>query len=187
MNFLKWLLIVLLTLSCAPLDAQQTMRLDRNDLLAYRAADGSVRPVTSVSDWRLRREEIVRGMQEVMGPLPTEQEPVPLDVQLVEEADVGSYVRRLITYQSDADSRTPAYLCIPKDVLAGAQSPCGSLSASDRQYGRAPSRGWVRRTSRPEVRCRAQRNAATLRLPPPIRTWPTTGRTWKSWATPAGR
>ena len=40
-------------------------------------------------------------------------------IEMEEEVDAGSYVRRLITYQSEPDSRTPAYLCIPKRALAG--------------------------------------------------------------------
>ena len=43
----------------------------------------------------------------------------PWNPRVLEEVDRGTYVRRLITYQSEPESRTPAYLCIPKDVLAG--------------------------------------------------------------------
>jgi hypothetical protein len=94
-------------------------RLDRDNLLLYRDAGGEVRPVKTADDWRQRRAEIVRGMEQVMGKLPGDDRRVPLDVQVLEEADAGAYVRRLITYQSEPDARTPAYLCIPKDVLAG--------------------------------------------------------------------
>ena len=78
-----------------------------------------MRPVETAADWRKRRAEILRGMQEVMGRFPGKDRRVPLDVKLVEEMDAGTYVRRLITYRSEPGSRTPAYLCIPKDALAG--------------------------------------------------------------------
>ena len=94
-------------------------RLDRNNLLQYRHSDGSLRPVESAADWSERRAEIVRGMQQVMGEMPGDDRRVPLNLQIVEEFDAGSYLRRLITYQSEPDSATPAYLCIPKDVVAG--------------------------------------------------------------------
>lgn len=104
---------------CSLVVAQEPGRLDRDNLLQYRGADGRVLPVTGAADWEKRRAEILAGMQHVMGALPGNERRVPLQVEIVEEADAGSYVRRLITYQADADSPTPAYLCIPKDVLAG--------------------------------------------------------------------
>jgi len=99
--------------------AEEPARLDRNNLLQYREEGGKVRPVTTPADWQKRRAEVLRGMEEVMGKLPGEERRVPLEVKVEEEADAGTYVRRLITYQSEPESRTPAYLCIPKDVLDG--------------------------------------------------------------------
>ncbi|NBV23821.1 MAG: alpha/beta hydrolase [Proteobacteria bacterium] len=96
-----------------------TSRLERTNLLVYHDAAGSVRPVRSTQDWQARRTEIVRGMEQVMGRLPGAEKRCPLDVKIEEETDCGTYVRRLITYQSEPGGRTPAYLLIPKDVLAG--------------------------------------------------------------------
>ena len=109
----------IMVLACAMSEAREPPRLDRDNLLEYRAADGSVQPVTTTSDWQLRRAEIIRGMEEVMGKLPDDDRRVPLELTVEEEADAGTYVRRLVTYQSEPDSRTPAYLCIPKAVLDG--------------------------------------------------------------------
>jgi hypothetical protein len=92
-------------------------RLDRTNLLIYRHADGEIRPVESVADWQKRRAAILAGMQEVMGPLPGPEKRVPLAVEVEEEVDCGSYVRRLISYQSEPGSRVPAYLLIPKEAL----------------------------------------------------------------------
>lgn len=92
-------------------------RLPRKNLLLYRDRSGEVRPVRSTADWQKRREEILRGMQQIMGPLPRTR--VPLDMRVEEEADAGSYVRRLITYAADPDGRVPAYLLIPKTTLQG--------------------------------------------------------------------
>lgn len=52
-----------------------------------------------------------------MGPFPGSDRRCSLDVVVVNEVDRGSYVRRLITYQSEPGSRVPAYLCIPKSRL----------------------------------------------------------------------
>ncbi len=106
-------------LACGQADAQSPERLDRENLLEYHDADGKPQPVKTADDWRRRRNEILQGMRQVMGALPGDDRRGPLDVKLVEEADAGSYVRRLITYQSEPGSRTTAYLCVPKAVQRG--------------------------------------------------------------------
>ncbi len=108
-----------IALGCSFADAAEPPRLDRDNLLQFRGPSGEVQQVTNATDWQKRRAEILAGMQHVMGALPGDDRRVPLQVEIEDETDVGTYVRRLITYQSDADSPTPAYLCIPKDVLAG--------------------------------------------------------------------
>jgi len=93
-------------------------RLPRDQLLVYRASEGDLRPIQTVAEWPRRRREIVAGMRQIMGELPTDEaKRVPLDVEVVREDDCGSYVRRLITYVSEPGSRVPAYLCLPKRVL----------------------------------------------------------------------
>jgi dienelactone hydrolase len=96
-------------------------RLPRDNLLLYRGADGKPAPVKTVADWEKRRAEVVRGMESVMGKFPAADRRGPLDVKVESEADAGSYVRRLVTYSADAGpgGRVPAWLLVPKDVLAG--------------------------------------------------------------------
>lgn len=94
-------------------------RLPRENLLLYRAADGTAQPVKTSADWQQRRKEILAGMQSVMGKLPGEEKRCPLDLKVEEEVDCGSYVRRAITYASEPGGRVPAYLCVPKAVLPG--------------------------------------------------------------------
>lgn len=96
-----------------------SLRLDRTNLLLYRDSEGEVRPVKSKSDWLKRRAEIIHGMESVMGKLPGKAKRCPLDMRVEEEADCGSYVRRLISYASEPGCRTPAYLLVPKSALAG--------------------------------------------------------------------
>jgi dienelactone hydrolase len=99
--------------------AQETAISPRKDLLLYRGANGELVPVRSVDDWRIRRAEILRRMQEVMGPLPTADKRCPLDPQVEEEVDRGTYVRRLLTYASEPGSRVPSYLLVPKTLVDG--------------------------------------------------------------------
>ncbi len=92
-------------------------RLDRTNLLLFHDATGNVAQGKTKRDWAKRRAEILHAMQEVMGPLPGKGKRCPLDVQIVEEVDCGSYIRQLISYQSEPNSRVPAYLLVPKNVL----------------------------------------------------------------------
>ena len=95
------------------------LRLPRDNLLVFRDTNREPQRVKSIDDWQKRRAEILGGMRTVMGTLPGDEKRCPLDMQLVEETDCGSYVRRLITYASEPGSRVPAYLCIPKAALNG--------------------------------------------------------------------
>lgn len=95
-------------------------------LLALMVTTSAVAQSTAVNldgitadQWPQRRAAIVQGMVQVMGPLPRSDTEPDLAIEVLEEQQVDNYVRRLITYQSDAGCHTPAYLCIPKDVLAG--------------------------------------------------------------------
>ena len=110
-----------------PLPPVGMPRLPSTNLLVYRAVTGAVQPVKSTADWQHRRAEILRGMERVMGIMPGAEKRCPLDVKVEEETDCGSYVRRLITYQSEPGGRVPAYLLIPKDVLGGQRKAAGIL------------------------------------------------------------
>lgn len=92
-------------------------RLPRDQLLVFRGPDGKPKPVRTTEDWLKRRDEILAGVQAVMGPLPGPAKRCALDVKVEEEVDCGSYVRRLITYASEPGSRVPAYLLVPKAAL----------------------------------------------------------------------
>jgi dienelactone hydrolase len=92
-------------------------RLPRDNLLLFRDRDNSQAPVRSVGDWLRRRQEILDGMQAVMGHLPGREKRCPLETIVEQEVDCGSYVRRSITYASEPGGRVSAYLLIPKVVL----------------------------------------------------------------------
>lgn len=102
---------------CESSTSESQPRLARTNLMLYHDNKGAVRLVKSIRDWSRRRAEIVRSMEDVMGPLPGKDKRCPLDPTIEEEVDCGEYVRRLITYASEPGSRVPAYLLIPKLVL----------------------------------------------------------------------
>jgi dienelactone hydrolase len=100
--------------------AEPVARLPRDNLLLFSGEDGKPRAVKTVEDWAKRRAEIVRGMESVMGKLPGKEKRCQLEPKLEEaEVDCGKHVRRLVTYASEPNSRVPAYLLVPKDVLKG--------------------------------------------------------------------
>ena len=74
-------------------------------------------PAVAPAESNTPRTALLAAMQEVMGRLPGDDRRVDLQVHVEEEVDVGSYLRRLLTVQSEPNSRTPAYLCIPKSAL----------------------------------------------------------------------
>lgn len=98
-------------------------RLNRERLLEYRKADGTIGIATTPAEWLLRRKEIIRGAETVMGPFPGDSKRCPLEVKVEEEVDCGKHVRRLITYASEPGSRVPAYLLIPKGASATNPAP----------------------------------------------------------------
>jgi len=113
---LAWLVLA----DCQAINAADPLpRLPRDNLLVYRGADGKPVPVKTVEDWAKRRAQIVEGMESVMGRLPGKEKRQALDMKVEEEVDCETYVRRLISYTSEANSRVPAYLLIPKSVLDG--------------------------------------------------------------------
>jgi enterochelin esterase-like enzyme len=75
----------------------------------------------AASSDRKSRRAILAAMQEVMGPLPGAEKRCPLDARITETVDCGDYLRHFLTYQSEPDSRVPAYLLVPKAVLASSE------------------------------------------------------------------
>lgn len=123
----------LLVFGSAPAKVLAPPRLPRHNLLVYRGPNNEVAPVCSEVDWRHRREEIIRGMQSVMGQLPGHEKRCPLDSKTIEEIDCGAFVRRTIEYTSEPNCRVPAYLLIPKKAEKCSAVLC--LHPTDHQVG----------------------------------------------------
>src|SRR5205085_8742295 len=100
-----WLAAALVAFGSFDLIAEE--KLSHTNLLQFIAADGAPASVRSTNDWNVRRQSILRAMQEVMGPLPGSEKRCALDVRVEEEVDCGDYVRRFLTYASEPGSRVP--------------------------------------------------------------------------------
>lgn len=140
-------------------------RLPRENLLVYRGSDNAPQPVKTPADWAKRREEILLGMQAVMGRMPGKERKCDLAMKVEEEVDCGKYVRRLITYQSEPGSRVPAYLCIPKAALKGDAKPVPAvlcLHPTDNRVGHGTVVGLGSKENRSYASELAERGYITL-------------------------
>ncbi len=113
------------------------MPLSHTNVLAFHNRTGAVVPVKSKADWQSRRAEIVRGMTDVMGPLPGREKWCPFDLRTRQQTNCGSYTRLLVTYASEPGSRVPAYLLVPNEALGGRKKLPGilALHPTDMEYG----------------------------------------------------
>lgn len=155
----------MLTLTLLPDAKPEVPRLPRDNLLLHTGPDGKPLPVKTTEDWLKRREEILRGMQAVMGTLPGREKRCPLAMKVEEEIDCGSYVRRLITYASEPGSRVPAYLCVPKAALQPGAEPVPAtlcLHGTDNVVGHGVVVGLGSRANRAYAAELAERGYVTL-------------------------
>ncbi|MFO0877054.1 MAG: alpha/beta fold hydrolase [Gemmataceae bacterium] len=86
---------------------------DRANLLIWKDAAGKSHPITTPREWEKRRSEILDGMQQVMGPLPSARDKVPLDVRYTEEVKTPKYLRKKLNFAVEPGDRVPAWLLIP--------------------------------------------------------------------------
>ncbi len=89
---------------------------DKTKLLMYLDGEGKEHPIAAASDWPLRRAHILANLQLVMGPLPPEDRKVAPDVHVYDELKLQKYVRKTISFASEAGDRVPAILLIPNDL-----------------------------------------------------------------------
>ena len=87
---------------------------DKLDLLFYLDAEGRRHPVKTTGDWELRRGHVLENFQSVAGRVPPPERKVPLDVKVTEVTELSSYVRKKLTYATEANDHVPAYLLLPK-------------------------------------------------------------------------
>jgi dienelactone hydrolase len=95
-----------------------------------------------------RRENVLAGMQQVMGPLPGNERRVPPDVRIVAESRFGQSIRQKISFAVEAGDRVPAWLflptpagkpvpailCLHQTTPAGKDEPAGLAGDADLHY-----------------------------------------------------
>lgn len=102
---------------------------EHHDLSYYLHADERV-PIASALDHGIRRQHILKQLEQVMGPLPNSQHRLPLATHVDEVVETEQYYRLLVRYTADASGgvidRVPAFLLVPKSVR---EQPFGSMAA----------------------------------------------------------
>jgi predicted dienelactone hydrolase len=136
---------------------------DHEDLSYFVQPNGSRAPIRTAADWQHRREQILAGMPEAMGPLPHPESPTPLDVQTLEEHQEDGYLRRKLAYHTDdakqlthawlllpvagpfeAAHKHPAILCLHQTTPNGKDSPVGLTDRPALHYAKElAQRGYV--------------------------------------------
>lgn len=143
-----------------------TPRLPRGSLLTYRDDAGEQQVGRERRDWLRRQAEIQQGVAAIMGRLPGVEKRCDLQMKTIEEVDCGSYVRRLITYQSEPGCHVPAYLCVPKSLLSAGNlqsAPAAiCLHSTDDVVGHGVVVGLGGRTNRNYASELAERGWVTL-------------------------
>ena len=87
---------------------------DHGNVMIVRDQTGKMQPITTPFQMGQRRSDILAGMNLAMGSLPDPSRRVPLNVEVISEEAAEGYVRRRITFASEANDRVPAWLLIPE-------------------------------------------------------------------------
>jgi len=94
--------------------AAEPSGIDHSRLLVYRGQAGGEHPVKTPADWAKRRRQIVDGMQQAMGPLPSRTALPPLDMRVRSQTDGDGFTRLSIDFVTEKNDRLPALLYRPK-------------------------------------------------------------------------
>ena len=100
---------------------------DHSNLLVYRDEAGREHPVRTAADWAIRRQHVLAGMQEAMGPLPRRANLPPLDVRITERTPGDGFTRLTLTFAAEEGDRVPAFLFLPDGATTGAR--CAAILA----------------------------------------------------------
>ncbi len=84
-----------------------------SDLLSFKDASGLIKPVRNRSEWELKRNQILEGMEQAMGKLPDRSNLPDLDIQITESVKEDNYTRLTISFNVAENERVPAYLYLP--------------------------------------------------------------------------
>ena len=117
-------LVFLALHSATPLRAQEPgtavagakTELRHSDLSVYRADDGSLKPIRTPEDWAIRRQQILEGLQEATGELPSVANTADFDIRITEDVRMHDVRRLTLTIAVDETDRLPLDLYLPRSI-----------------------------------------------------------------------
>ena len=104
-----YLPIILLGFACK-------VNLPKQDLMTFYTSSGEMKQVETISDWEMKRMQILDSMQAVMGPLPSLTDLPPLNVQYIDSIKESKYTRYSISFTAAPGESVSAYLYIPNNL-----------------------------------------------------------------------
>jgi hypothetical protein len=117
MGLLSWLMFV------SPMLQADEPVVDHSDLMSYLDESGQRQPIRNQADWGKRRQQIISGMEQAMGPLPPRDHLPDFDVEVLERTSGPGYRRETIRFTTEKADRLPADLYIPQPLEAGEKRP----------------------------------------------------------------
>jgi predicted dienelactone hydrolase len=156
----KLIVMIAASLAALPNDGAAARASEHEDLSFFLDGNGQKRPIKALEDWQRRRAQVVLNVQQVMGALPQPASPQPLDVEILEETDLGHSLRRKVSYHTDSpdrrvrawlflpraalDEKRPAVLCLHQTTPIGKDEPAGLGPKTNLQYAlELAQRGYV--------------------------------------------
>ena len=97
--------------------------LDHSELMVYRDAQGELQPVKTPKDWAQRREQILAGMQEAMGPLPDRSNRPAFDAKVLDRQPGNGFEQLKISFIAEKNDRITAYLYLPTNRAENERRP----------------------------------------------------------------
>ena len=99
--------------------AAEPSSIDHSRLLVYRDSIGKKHPVNTLADWAKRRKQIVDGLQQAMGKIPSRTVLPSLDMQILSQVNGDGFTRLTINIITEKKDRLPALLYRPKTKILG--------------------------------------------------------------------
>ncbi|MEJ7829222.1 MAG: alpha/beta fold hydrolase [Segetibacter sp.] len=84
-----------------------------SDLLFYINAKGQKKPVTTLAEWQIKRQQILTGLQHAMGLMPDQSQLPDLNIHIIEQVNEDRYTRFTIQFTVAENENIPAYLYVP--------------------------------------------------------------------------
>ncbi len=132
--FPAYIMVIIFAFAENPALAQSAA--ERSPLMQFADANGRPGGVKSPDDWQIKCGQIRDGLQQVMGPLPDRENLPPLDMQIRETVDEGTFVRHLITLTAAENEFVPAYLYLPKQKGETKKLPAMLALHGTGEYGK---------------------------------------------------